>query len=85
MAHDQLDNLDGVSTDEVFEDAEATLIDHRFTHTRSSPVELAITQYADSLERLHSAGLGSADNQYTRGFVAGLRAAAKVAATVAGS
>ena len=84
MAHNQLDNLDGVSTDEVFEDSDATLIDHRFTHTQPSPVELAIAQYADSLERLHSAGLGSADNQYTRGFVAGLRAAAKVAATVAG-
>ena len=46
-----------------------------------SPVERALAQYADSIERL-SAESGTEMDPYTRGFVAGLRAAIKVAANV---
>jgi hypothetical protein len=44
-----------------------------------SPVETALVQYADSMESL-SAGATSQSDLYTRGFVAGLRAAIKVVA-----
>jgi hypothetical protein len=46
-----------------------------------SPVETALAQYADSIERL-SAEYGTEMDPYTKGFVAGLRAAIKVAANV---
>jgi len=49
---------------------------------RPSPVETAILQYADSIERLTGRDGTAPDDPYTRGFVAGLRAAAKVAANV---
>jgi hypothetical protein len=45
-----------------------------------SPVETALAQYADSIERM-SAGAGFPTDPYTRGFVAGLRAAIAVAAS----
>jgi hypothetical protein len=48
------------------------------------PVEVALAQYADSIEGL-SAGGGTEADQYTRGFLAGLRAAIKVAANVIGT
>jgi hypothetical protein len=46
-----------------------------------SPVETALAQYADSIEQL-SADWASEVDPYTRGFVAGLRAAMKVVASV---
>lgn len=50
----------------------------------SPPVETALSQYADSLEQMAGRHSASPDNPYTRGFVAGIRAAAKVAANVTG-
>jgi hypothetical protein len=47
----------------------------------TSPVEVALSKYADSIEGL-SAGWSPEADPYTRGFVAGLRAAIKVAANV---
>ena len=49
---------------------------------RPSPVETAVLQYADSIEHLTRRDGTAPDDPYTRGFVAGLRAAAKVAANV---
>lgn len=46
-----------------------------------SAVELALTQYADSIESL-STGSGNRIDHYTRGFIAGIRAASKVVANV---
>ena len=46
-----------------------------------SPVETALAKYADSMEYL-SAASGSQLDPYTRGYIAGLRAAIKVAANV---
>jgi hypothetical protein len=46
-----------------------------------SSVEAALAQYADSIERL-SAESGTELDHYTRGFIAGLRAAIKVAENV---
>jgi hypothetical protein len=83
MAFDRTVDLDSILMEDVAVESQATLIDHRFT--MPTPVELAISKYADSLERLLVAGDSASDDTYTRGFVAGLRAAAKVAATVAGT
>ncbi len=83
MALDRTVDLDSILMEDVAVDSQATIIDQRFT--LPSPVELAISQYADSLARLLAAGDGATDDTYTRGFVAGLRAAAKVAANVAGT
>ena len=44
-----------------------------------SAVETTLAQYADSIERL-SADLVPPPHSYTRGFIAGLRAATKVSA-----
>jgi hypothetical protein len=83
MALDRTVDLDSILMEEVAVDSQATLIDHRFAVPTA--VESAIHQYADSLERLLDAAAGPGEDSYTRGFVAGLRAAAQVAANVAGS
>ena len=49
-----------------------------------SSVETTLAHYADSLERLVGADPALPANQYTLGFVAGIRAAAKVAANASG-
>jgi hypothetical protein len=50
----------------------------------SPAVETALSQYANSLEQMAISHSASPDDPYTRGFVAGMRAAAKVAANVNG-
>jgi hypothetical protein len=82
MALDRTVDLDTILMEDVAADSHPTLIDHRFSFPPA--IEAAIAQYADSLERLLGAG-NTSDDTYTRGFVAGLRAAAKVAANVAGT
>jgi hypothetical protein len=49
-----------------------------------SSVEAALVHFADSMERLVGADSTSTADPYRRGFVTGLRAAAKVAANVKG-
>jgi len=49
-----------------------------------SPIEVALAKYAESIEGM-STGWSAEVDPYTRGFVAGLRAAIKVAANVSRS
>ena len=82
MTRTTIDDPDSILTSKPGGEFAETLLFAR-TAPLPSPVEVAIIQYADSLEQL----LGSApaqDNPYTQGFVAGLRAAAKVAANTSG-
>lgn len=82
MALDRTVDLDTILMEDVAVDSQPTLLDHRLPFPPA--IEAAIAQYADSLERLLGSGATS-DDAYTRGFVAGLRAAAKVAANVVGT
>jgi hypothetical protein len=81
MTHAGPDDLDSILTADVVDESDATIVDRR--PTLPSAIEAAVTQYAESMERLLGGGVN--DDPYTRGFVAGLRAAAKVAASVVGT
>jgi len=82
MAHNSSTDPESILTEQTGEESAETLrlVGHRVI---PSPVETAVLHYADSIERLLSADAASPSDLYTQGFVAGLRAAAKVAATVA--
>jgi len=84
MAHNSSIDPESILTEQTSEESADTL---RLVSPRAvpSPVETAVLQYADSIERLMSADAASPSDLYTQGFVAGLRAAAKVAATVVGT
>ena len=80
MEGDEFAGLGNTSIpDPLSEDHETLLIPR--PEGLPSPVETALGQYADSIERL-SAGRASESDPYTRGFIAGLRAAITVAANV---
>jgi hypothetical protein len=81
MADNRTDDTEDILTDDVIDESQATLLDERLPVP--SQLEIAVLQYAQSIERLIGSTPGSTDDAYTRGFVAGLRAAAKVAANVA--
>jgi len=78
MAGEEFGDLGNNSRpDPTFDEHETVLIPR--PEGLSSPVETALAQYAASIERL-IAEAGSQMDPYTRGFVAGLRAAITVAA-----
>jgi hypothetical protein len=66
----------GSAPDQLYDEHETVLIPR--PDGLPSPVETALAQYADSIERL-SADSATPIDPYTRGFLAGLRAAIKVA------
>lgn len=80
MDGDEFVDLGSTSTSASPHDEHETVLNLR-AEGLPSPVEVALGQYADSIEVM-SAGRGAEVDQYTRGFVAGLRAAIKVAANV---
>jgi hypothetical protein len=84
VAHDWTGDPESILTTELGEGSGATLR-LILPFALPSPVETAVLQYAESLERLIGTDAAAPDDPYTRGFVAGLRAAAKVAANVAGA
>ena len=87
MARDHSGDPESILTADIADDSHDTLLFRNTAPLPSlpPPIEIAITRYADSLEQLLGADGANRDDAYTRGFVAGLRAAAQVAATVAGS
>jgi hypothetical protein len=80
MEGDEFGDLGNNSIPDHFSDEHETLLIPR-PEGLPSPVETALAQYADSIERL-SASESTETDPYTRGFIAGLRAAIKVAANV---
>ena len=82
MTHTTMDDPQSILTTEPSDDFAETLL---FARNAPLPpaVEVPISQYASSLEQLVGSAPGQ-DDPYTRGFVAGLRAAAKVAANTSG-
>ena len=78
MQDDGLGILDTLSKPNHLRDDQETVI-LRYPERLPSPVETALLQYADTMESLSAGGTSQGD-LYTRGFVAGLRAAIKVAA-----
>ena len=77
------DILGGIGDNEMADhvQGEVETLVLRCPATIGSAVELTLAHYADSIETL-SSGLGDQNNIYTRGFIAGIRAANKVAANV---
>jgi hypothetical protein len=80
MDGDEFADLGSTSTSKPPLDEHETLLNLR-PDGLPSPVEVALAQYANSIEKM-SAVRGPEVDQYTRGFVAGLRAAIKVAGNV---
>jgi hypothetical protein len=77
------DIIDGLGTNEDskhLQDEHETVV-LACPDVSASAVEQALAQYADSIEMLCSSLRDTIDH-YTRGFVAGIRAANKVAANV---
>lgn len=83
MKGDSPANPDCILTQDYTEELQETLL-LRNRVVLSPAVETALSQYADSLEQMAGSHSASPDDHYTRGFVAGMRAAAKVAANVNG-
>jgi hypothetical protein len=83
MEDDGLGVVDSLSKANHLRDDHDTVIRH-CEERLPSPIETALIQYADSMESL-SASTTSQGDLYTRGFVAGLRAAIKVAANIMNS
>ena len=67
-----------LTPDDLQEDQETLLL--RTSSGLPSSIETALTHYADSLVHLVANNSTASIDPYTRGFVAGIRAAAKVAA-----
>jgi hypothetical protein len=80
MEGDDFADIGTISTADHLQDECDTKLTQR-PDLLQSPVEVALAKYADSIERL-STGWSAEVDPYTRGFVAGLRAAIKVAANV---
>lgn len=81
MELDTLGDFDRDVTSDHFHDIHETVV---MTCPEESPsaVETALAQYADSMDMFLGADPTTVADPYTRGFVAGLRAALKVAANV---
>ena len=73
------ENFVDLGTEDRVHDDHDTVIS-RSPDSLPSKVEIALSKYADSIEGL-VAGCGPEPDRYTRGFIAGLRAGEKVAAT----
>jgi hypothetical protein len=83
MERDRPGDPESILTSEDAQELQATLI-LRHPVVPQSSVEMTLAHYADSLERLVGTDPAMPANQYTLGFVAGIRAAAKVAANANG-